>query len=58
MADPTERDLVSTHVGILSSDNEMLTYRCSHIPDNHEVTYRVFLRGLQKYAGAQMRFGS
>ncbi|KAF2158008.1 Undecaprenyl diphosphate synthase [Myriangium duriaei CBS 260.36] len=29
-----------------------------HVPDNHEVSYQVFLRGLQKFAGAQMRFGS
>ncbi|KAF2218839.1 Decaprenyl diphosphate synthase-like protein [Elsinoe ampelina] len=29
-----------------------------HVPDNHEVGYQVFLRGLQKYAGAQMRVGT
>jgi dehydrodolichyl diphosphate syntase complex subunit NUS1 len=30
----------------------------SHVPDNNGVGYQVFLRGLYKYAQAQMRFGS
>ncbi|THX84543.1 nuclear undecaprenyl pyrophosphate synthase-like protein [Aureobasidium pullulans] len=29
-----------------------------HVPDNNGVGYQVFLRGLYKYAQAQMRFGS
>ena len=30
----------------------------SHVPDNTEVGYPVFLQGLKKYGDAQMRFGS
>ena len=30
----------------------------SHVPDNTEVGYPVFLQGLKKFGDAQMRFGS
>jgi len=35
----------------------LLTLYNSHVQDNTGVDYQVFLRGLHKYAKAEMRFG-
>ena len=49
MANPTDRDIVPPPPASRA--------HCSHLPDNKNFGYSVFIQGLQMYERAEMRFG-